>query len=152
MSDVHDNFYSDYSNPPPRTDQRTAPIAVMCGHADCAESPELARACRRAMTAKRFAMPNPVDITWGGECAYTAIMAVFTQFGGMRHWPQEPVFRLPVLTWNSPHVLIVNYSPTALADFFGGNMRGYYGAMRDGLEAVRCYSIDRGSHADIYKI
>lgn len=96
-------------------------------------------------------MPNPVDITWGGECAYRAIMAVFVQFGGMRHWPQEPVFRLPVLTWNNPHVLIVNYSPTALADFFSG-APGYSGAMRDGLEAVRCYSIDRGSHADIYTL
>ena len=72
----HDDFHRDYSNPLPRTDQRTSPIAATCGHADCAESPELARACT---LAERFAMPDPDGISWAGERAYRAIMAVFTQ-------------------------------------------------------------------------
>lgn len=56
----HDDFHRDYSNPLPRTDQRTSPIAATCGHADCAESPELARACT---IAERFAMPDPDGIS-----------------------------------------------------------------------------------------
>lgn len=38
----------------PRTDQRTSPIGVACGHADCAENRDLAAACRRATAAERF--------------------------------------------------------------------------------------------------
>lgn len=161
----HDDFHRDYSNPLPRTDQRTSPIAATCGHADCAESPELARACT---LAERFAMPDPDGISWAGERAYRAIMAVFTQFDVMRHRPMVRVFGLPALRWCNQLVLYVNYSgllyngmiadhggPIYLSDFFRGGTdvpRAQHGAMRDALEAENCYCVDRGSCAEIYTL
>ena len=135
----------------PRTDQRTSPIAVRCGHADCAESPELAWACT---AAAMFAIPD--GIGGAGERAYRAIMAVFTQFDAVRA-PAARVFEVPAVMRRAEGqcVLYVNYNSYRVSDFFRGGdaPRAQRGAMRDALEAEGCYCVEQiWRRAEIYTL
>lgn len=124
-----------------------------CGHVDCAESLELAAACRQATF-----LAKPEGLCEMGEAAYKAAMAVFNRF---QFVPRARVFRGPLndrdragLDGDVGMLMVVSYADINVMSFFEeGAMYQYHPprvAMRNALLEVGAYTVTEPTGAIVY--